>query len=132
MPSPTPQCSSYWKGGLWVTFNYSCQLYNLLHIDLRSVSERFCKQDVHLCKQGDNRNELKNTVSTHTGQVVSQEKEIWRAVSKSSEAEVLSGALNIESQCGLRRSGVKNSRPLFLSLSLSLSLLHTDNILTLS
>ena len=26
-PSPTAQCSSYWKGCLWVTFKYSRQLY---------------------------------------------------------------------------------------------------------
>ena len=28
-PSPTPRCSSYWKGSLLVTLNYSCQLYYL-------------------------------------------------------------------------------------------------------
>ena len=27
MPSPTPQCSSYWKGSLRVTLNYGHQLY---------------------------------------------------------------------------------------------------------
>ena len=26
-PFPTPQCSSYWKGSLRVTFDYSCHLY---------------------------------------------------------------------------------------------------------
>ena len=26
-PSPTPQCSSYWKGSLWVSLHYSRQLY---------------------------------------------------------------------------------------------------------
>ena len=26
-PSPTPQCSSYWKGSLLVALDYSCQLY---------------------------------------------------------------------------------------------------------
>ena len=26
-PSPTPQCSSYWKGSLQVTLNYGRQLY---------------------------------------------------------------------------------------------------------
>ena len=26
-PSPTPQCRSYWKGNLWVTLDYSRQLY---------------------------------------------------------------------------------------------------------
>ena len=25
-PSSTPQCSSYWKGSLWVTLNYGCKL----------------------------------------------------------------------------------------------------------
>ena len=25
--SPTTQCSSYWKGSLWVTLDYGCQLY---------------------------------------------------------------------------------------------------------
>ena len=29
-PSPTPQCSSYWKGSLQVALNYSRQLYFLL------------------------------------------------------------------------------------------------------
>ena len=27
MPTPKPQCSSYWKGNLWVTVNNSRQLY---------------------------------------------------------------------------------------------------------
>ena len=27
MPSSTPRCSSYWKGSLHVTLDYSCQLY---------------------------------------------------------------------------------------------------------
>ena len=26
VPSPTPQCSNYWKGSHWVALNYSCQL----------------------------------------------------------------------------------------------------------
>ena len=26
-PSPTPRCSSYWKGSLLVTLDYGCQLY---------------------------------------------------------------------------------------------------------
>ena len=30
--SPTPQCSSHWKGSLLVTLDYSCQLYFLLYI----------------------------------------------------------------------------------------------------
>ena len=25
-PSSTPRCSSYWKGNLWVTLDYGCQL----------------------------------------------------------------------------------------------------------
>ena len=29
-PSPTPWCSSYWKGTLWVTLDYSRKLYFLL------------------------------------------------------------------------------------------------------
>ena len=29
VPSPTPQCSSYWKGSLWFALNYNCQLYLL-------------------------------------------------------------------------------------------------------
>ena len=29
-PSPTPQCSSYWKGNLLVAFNYICQLTSLV------------------------------------------------------------------------------------------------------
>ena len=28
-PSPTPWCSSYQKGSLWVTLDYGCQLYFL-------------------------------------------------------------------------------------------------------
>ena len=31
-PSPTPWCSSYWKGSLWVTLNYSHQIYLLTYI----------------------------------------------------------------------------------------------------
>ena len=27
VPSPTPWCSSYQKGSLWVNLNYDCQLY---------------------------------------------------------------------------------------------------------
>ena len=27
VPSPTPQCSNYWKGSLLVTLDYSRQLY---------------------------------------------------------------------------------------------------------
>ena len=27
-PSPSPQCSSYWKGRMWVALNYSRQVYN--------------------------------------------------------------------------------------------------------
>ena len=30
MPSPTHWCSSYWKGNLWATLDYSHQLYNIL------------------------------------------------------------------------------------------------------
>ena len=30
-PSPTPQCSSYWKGSLLVALDYSCQLYLLTY-----------------------------------------------------------------------------------------------------
>ena len=26
-PSPTPRCSSYWKGSPWVTLDYGCELY---------------------------------------------------------------------------------------------------------
>ena len=29
-PSPTSQCSSYWKGSLWVALDYGHQLYFLL------------------------------------------------------------------------------------------------------
>ena len=32
MPSPTPQCSSYWKRSLLVALDHSCQLY-LLYLD---------------------------------------------------------------------------------------------------
>ena len=28
-PSPTPQCSSYWEGSLWVALDYSRQLTNI-------------------------------------------------------------------------------------------------------
>ena len=37
-PSPTPWCSSYWKGSLRVTFNYGRQLY--LHIYIYTYRER--------------------------------------------------------------------------------------------
>ena len=30
-PSPTPWCDSYWKKSLWVTLDYSCQLYFYLY-----------------------------------------------------------------------------------------------------
>ena len=33
-PSPTPQCSSYWKGSLQVTLDYCCQLYYLQLIEV--------------------------------------------------------------------------------------------------
>ena len=26
-PSPTPQCSSYWKESFWIALDYGCQLY---------------------------------------------------------------------------------------------------------
>ena len=32
VPSPTPRCSSYWRGNLLVTFDYGCQLYLLYMI----------------------------------------------------------------------------------------------------
>ena len=32
-PSPTPQCSSYWKGSLLVALDYGCQLYFLPSIN---------------------------------------------------------------------------------------------------
>ena len=31
-PSPTPQCSSYWKGNLLVVHDYGCQLYFTYYI----------------------------------------------------------------------------------------------------
>ena len=31
MPSPTPRCSSYWKGSLCVTLDYNRQLYLLTY-----------------------------------------------------------------------------------------------------
>ena len=34
-PSPTPRCSSYWKGCLWFTLDYGCQL-TLLTAGLRN------------------------------------------------------------------------------------------------
>ena len=33
VPSPTPRCSSYWKGTLWVTLNCGCQV-DLLYNDI--------------------------------------------------------------------------------------------------
>ena len=30
VPSPTPQCSSYWKGSLWVVLDYGRQLYSTI------------------------------------------------------------------------------------------------------
>ena len=35
-PSPTPRCSSYWKGSLLVTLDCSCRLYLLIYIILLS------------------------------------------------------------------------------------------------
>ena len=37
VPSPTSQCSSYWKGSLWVTLNYGCKLYLLIIITSRII-----------------------------------------------------------------------------------------------
>ena len=52
VPSPTPQCRSYWKGSLWVTLNYSRQLYiwptacfledYLASYHIKSVDSFFC------------------------------------------------------------------------------------------
>ena len=36
-PSPTPQCSSYWKGSLQVTFDYGHQLHFFLFNNLFSI-----------------------------------------------------------------------------------------------
>ena len=41
-PSPTPWCSSYWKGNLLVALDYGCQLYLLIYID-RSITFRCVK-----------------------------------------------------------------------------------------
>ena len=39
-PSPTPRCSSYWKGNLWVTLDYSHQLYLLYTFNYSFLSFR--------------------------------------------------------------------------------------------
>ena len=36
-PFPTPQCSSYWKGNIWATLDYSRQLYLLISTLFSSV-----------------------------------------------------------------------------------------------
>ena len=40
-PSPTPRCSSYWKGSLRVALNYSCQVYLLLIVIITIANEIF-------------------------------------------------------------------------------------------
>ena len=37
MPSPTPRCSSYWKGSLLVAFDYRRQLYLLLPLNFSFI-----------------------------------------------------------------------------------------------
>ena len=37
-PSPTPQCSSYWKGSLLVALDYSSQLYTNKHFYFKQFS----------------------------------------------------------------------------------------------
>ena len=36
VPFPTSRCSSYWKGSLWVTLDYGCQL-SFLYIGMLNV-----------------------------------------------------------------------------------------------
>ena len=47
-PSPTPQCSSYWKGTLWVTFDYSRKLYFYFHLEKRAVDSLSLLLDLKL------------------------------------------------------------------------------------
>ena len=61
-PSPTPRCSSYWKGSLLVVLDYGCQLNLLYYIDMRSFgckgNKTFMK--VYLCSY------LESSRLTHT------------------------------------------------------------------
>ena len=41
-PSPTPLCSSYWKGSLRATLDYSRQLYSFINESRKKGSERWC------------------------------------------------------------------------------------------
>ena len=41
-PSPTPWCSSFWKGSLWVNLYYSCQHYLFIQ-----VNQMFCYISSH-------------------------------------------------------------------------------------
>ena len=50
-PSPTPQCSSYWKGSLLIALNYSCQLYFYILFNSISTFYRLFHTDIWLiCK----------------------------------------------------------------------------------
>ena len=52
VPSPTPRCSSYWKGSLLVALNYSCQLYFYLykkHIHTQSIYNKHIQTHVRVC-----------------------------------------------------------------------------------
>ena len=41
VPSPTPRCSSYWKGSLRVALDYGCQLYLLIFWETCKYSRYF-------------------------------------------------------------------------------------------
>ena len=61
-PSPTPQCSSYWKGNLQVALDYGCKLYfftlflsgnispiwPLTHIALNIVTNKYYNQRINV------------------------------------------------------------------------------------
>ena len=53
-PSPTPQCSNYWKGSLRVTFDYNCLLYFTLLLQIFKTMEKseFCVLIKHCFLRG--------------------------------------------------------------------------------
>ena len=49
VPFPTPWCSSYQKGGLWVNLDYGCQLYFINMWNNKNLNNRFICGLIHFC-----------------------------------------------------------------------------------
>ena len=48
-PSPTPQCSSYWKGSLRVTLDYGSQLFYNLYVETQICTFSFIQVWIKQC-----------------------------------------------------------------------------------